>query len=154
MGFYIKHNDVSFQVGDTIKVHQSIVEGGKKRTQTFEGLVMRSKGDKGEKMFTVRKISEGLGVEKIYPIDCPSIQKIEVISKGKVKRAVLSYLRARTGRLALKVKTDYSNSQKNVKKPAKKEDDKKVKSATTKVVKPKAKTGKAGGTTGPKTTSK
>jgi large subunit ribosomal protein L19 len=103
MGLYIQHNDTKFQVGDTVKVSQKIVEGGKERVQAFEGLVIAVSGHAGEKMFTVRKISTGIGVERIWPIDSPFIQKIEVISQGIVRRSKLYYLRNRTGRLALKV---------------------------------------------------
>lgn len=108
MALYLNYNDINFQVGDTIRVKQSIIEGGKKRTQNFEGLVMKIRGTKDEKTFTIRKISSGIGVERIYPIDSPNIEDIKVVKKGKVRRADLSYLRNRTGRLALKVKQDYS----------------------------------------------
>ncbi|NMB57501.1 50S ribosomal protein L19 [Candidatus Beckwithbacteria bacterium] len=108
MSLYLQHQDTKFQVGDTVKVFQSIVEGDKKRTQIFEGLVIKGKGHETEKSFTVRKISSGIGVERIYPLDSPFVEKIEVVKKGKVKRAKLYYLRKRTGRTALKVKQDYS----------------------------------------------
>jgi large subunit ribosomal protein L19 len=145
MGLYLKHNQTNFQVGDTIKVRQQITEGNKKRSQTFEGLVIRIKGHQGEKTFTVRKISGGIGVEKIWPIDCPSLQKITISKKGKVRRAVLSYLRERVGRQALKVKTDYTYNSSN--------DDSK-KTSTTKKPKPKTEAGKSGGVARPKTSSK
>ena len=131
MGLYLKHNNNQFQVGDTIKVRQSIVEGNKKRAQSFEGLVVRIKGDKTEKMFTVRKISDGVGVERIWPIDCPSIENIKVLKKGKVKRAVLNYIKSRTGRLALKVKTDYTEIKNNASKTSKTTSAKKTKSIST-----------------------
>jgi len=113
MALYLSFNDIKFQVGDTIRVKQSIVEGGKKRSQNFEGLVMKIRGEKGEKSFTVRKISGGIGVERIWMIDSPAIEDIKVVTKGKVRRADLSYLRERTGRLALKVKRDYSTNRAN-----------------------------------------
>jgi len=113
MALYLNYNDFKFQVGDTVRIKQSIIEGGKKRSQNFEGIVMKIRGNKGEKTFTVRKISSGIGVERIYPIDSPNIEDIKVTSKGKVRRADLSYLRDRTGRLALKVKRDYGTNVAN-----------------------------------------
>ena len=113
MALYLNYIDINFQVGDTIRIKQSIIEGGKKRSQNFEGIVMKIRGNKGEKTFIVRKISSGIGVERIYPIDSPNIEDIKVISKGKVRRADLSYLRDRTGRLALKVKRDYGTNVAN-----------------------------------------
>ncbi|NMC36214.1 50S ribosomal protein L19 [Candidatus Beckwithbacteria bacterium] len=124
MALYLKHNDTQLQVGDTVKVHQKIVEGEKTRTQIFEGLVIKTKGHDGEKTFTVRKISSGIGVEKIWPVDSPFVEKIEVVGTGTVRRAKLYYLRNRTGRLALKVKVRRDTKEGNVKakisKPAKK----------------------------------
>ncbi|PIP52798.1 50S ribosomal protein L19 [Candidatus Beckwithbacteria bacterium CG23_combo_of_CG06-09_8_20_14_all_34_8] len=119
MALYLNYNDIKFQVGDTIRVKQSIIEGGKKRSQTFEGLVMKIRGQKGEKTFTVRKISKGIGVERIWMIDSPAIEEVKVMTKGKVKRADLSYLRERTGRLALKVKRDYGTNDSNGKNASK-----------------------------------
>jgi large subunit ribosomal protein L19 len=92
-------------VGDTVRVHQEIVEGDKKRIQVFEGVVIAIKNRGQGKSFTVRKIaSGGVGVEKIYPVMMPGIKKIEVKRKGDVKRAKLYYLRDRVGRGATKVK--------------------------------------------------
>ncbi len=102
---------VSFSPGDTVRVHVKVVEGGRERIQVFEGLVIAVGGHEGEKTFTVRKISSGVGVERIWPIDSPFIQKIEVVGKGDVKRAKLYYLRNRTGRLALKVKTRFGTKE-------------------------------------------
>jgi len=113
MALYLNYNDIKFQVGDTIRVKQSIVEGGKKRSQSFEGMVMKIRGQKGEKTFTVRKISGGIGVERIWMADSPAIEEIKVVTKGKPTRADLSYLRKRTGRLALKVKRDYGTALHN-----------------------------------------
>lgn len=104
MGLYLTHKETPFQVGDTIKIHQKIVEGDKERIQVFEGIVMKVRGHEGEKSFTVRKISSGIGVERIWPVDSPFIEKIEVSKPGKVRRADLSFLRKRTGRDAVKVK--------------------------------------------------
>ncbi|MBU1200569.1 50S ribosomal protein L19 [Patescibacteria group bacterium] len=108
-----KWNDqVTFHVGDTIKVHQNIVEGEKKRTQIFSGLVIRIKGHQGLTSFTVRKISSsGVGVERIYPLNAPIILKIEVVKQGKVKRAKLYYLRDRIGKKATKVQDSFVKKQ-------------------------------------------
>lgn len=124
MGLYLQHQETKFQVGDTVKVHRRIAEGGKERIQIFEGLVIKAKGHEGEKSFTVRKISSGLGVELIMPIDSPFLSKVEVVSQGLVKRAKLYYLRNRTGRLALKVKTKYVKKEGSEKTAAKPKADK------------------------------
>lgn len=87
-----------FQVGDTIRVHQKILEGTKERVQVFEGLVIAI-GNKGVgKSFTVRRISYDIGVERVYPMYSPRIAKIEIIRKGKVRRAKLYYLREKKGK--------------------------------------------------------
>lgn len=101
----IKHNDTTFHVGDTIRVHQRIKESeDKSRIQIFEGVVIAIKGS-GDPTFTVRKISSGgVGVEKIFPIHTPVIAKIEVKKEGRSRRAKLYYLRDRVGRSATKVK--------------------------------------------------
>lgn len=90
-----------FKSGDTVNVHVRIKEGNKERVQVFQGAVIqrRSQGGNGE-TFTVRKISNGIGVERIFPILSPSIEKIEVLRKGKVRRARLFYLRGRQGKAA------------------------------------------------------
>ena len=95
----------SFNVGDTVKVHCRVVEGGKERIQIFEGLVISRKGSGINAAFTVRKISYGEGVERVFPIHNPRIAKIEVINRGKVRRAKLHYLRSRVGKRALLVKS-------------------------------------------------
>ncbi len=89
-----------FQVGDTLKVHTKIKEGDKERIQIFEGVVIRKKGHGRESSFTVRKVSYGVGVERIFPIYSPMIDKIEVMSRGKVRRARLYYLRKLSGKKA------------------------------------------------------
>lgn len=95
------NNQVTFNVGDTVKVHQNIIEGEKSRTQIFQGVVLRIKGHEGLTSFTVRKITpSGVGVERIYPLNAPIITKLEVVKKGKVKRAKLYYLRDRVGKKA------------------------------------------------------
>lgn len=93
-----------FHVGDTVKVHCRVVEGGKERIQIFEGLVIARHGSNVNAAFTVRKISYGEGVERVFPLHTPRIAKIEVVNKGKVRRAKLHYLRKRVGKRALLVK--------------------------------------------------
>ena len=89
-----------FRVGDTVKVHTKISEGDKERVQIFEGVVIRRKRAHTMTMFTVRKVSYGVGVERIFPMFSPRIDKIEIISSGKVKRARLFYLRDLQGKAA------------------------------------------------------
>ncbi len=93
-----------FNVGDTVKVHTRVVEGGKERIQLFQGLCIGRKGSGVNASFTIRKISYGEGVERVFPLHTPRIAKIEVVAKGKVRRAKLNYLRNRVGKSALKVK--------------------------------------------------
>jgi len=93
----------AFNVGDTIKVHVRIIEGNRERIQVFEGIVIKIQGESSRATFTVRKISYGVGVERTLPVHSPKIEKIEVVRKGKVRRARLFYLRERTGK-ATKVK--------------------------------------------------
>lgn len=90
-----------FNAGDTVNVHVKITEGNKERIQQFQGTVIqrKNKGTNGE-TFTVRKVSSGIGVERIFPILSPSIEKIEVLRKGKVRRARIFYLRGRKGKAA------------------------------------------------------
>ena len=88
------------RVGDTVKVHVKIVEGEKERIQPFEGIVIRKKGGGIRSSFTVRKISYGIGVERIFPMHSPRIDRIDVISRGKVRRAKLFYLRGLKGKAA------------------------------------------------------
>jgi len=95
-----------FNAGDTVRVYSRIKEGDKERTQVFEGVVIRKRKGTTGATFTVRKVSYGIGVEKIFPLHSPAIAKIEVISKGKVRRARLYYLRKLRGKAArLKEKT-------------------------------------------------
>lgn len=89
-----------FKVGDTIRVHVKIIEGEKERIQPFEGVVIRKKGGGIRSSFTVRKISYGIGVERIFPAHSPRIEHIDVISRGKVRRAKLFYLRNLKGKAA------------------------------------------------------
>lgn len=97
----------SFSPGDTIAIHIKIKEGEKERTQVFEGIVMRMKGGGNTANFTVRKVSFGVGVERIFPMQCSNIEKIEVLKRGKVRRAKLFYIRELQGK-ALRI-TDNEN---------------------------------------------
>ena len=87
-----------FMPGDTIAIHIKIKEGEKERTQVFEGIVMRKKGGGNTASFTVRKVSFGVGVERIFPFQCANIEKIEVLKRGKVRRAKLFYIRELQGK--------------------------------------------------------
>jgi len=92
-----------FNVGDTVKVFSKIVEGGKERLQGFEGIVIKRQGRKAVENFTVRRIVQGVGVERTFPINSPKVDKINVLRKGKVRRAKLFYLRQRIGSKATRV---------------------------------------------------
>ena len=87
--------------GETVRVHVKVVEGEKERTQVFEGIVIRISGKGHRATFTVRKISYGIGVERIFPLHSPRIERVEVLSRGKVRRAKLYYLRERSGKGAM-----------------------------------------------------
>lgn len=100
----MKSDVADFNVGDTVKVHNRVVEGGKERIQMFQGIVLARGGSGINAAFTVRKISYGTGVERVFPVHSPRIAKVEVISRGKVRRAKLHYLRQRIGKRAIQVK--------------------------------------------------
>jgi large subunit ribosomal protein L19 len=87
-------------VGDTVKVHYKILEGNRERTQVFQGVVIRRHGASNRETFTVRKISFGVGVERTFPVHSPKIEKIEILSHGKVRRSKLYYLREKVGKAA------------------------------------------------------
>lgn len=89
-----------FAVGDTVKVYGKIKEGNRERVQVFEGTVLKRQGGSNRETFTVRKISNGVGIEKTWPLHSPNVEKIEVVRKGKVRRAKLNYLRDRVGKKA------------------------------------------------------
>ncbi len=89
-----------FAPGDTLKVHVRVVEGGRERVQVFQGIVLKRQGSGARETFTVRKISFQVGVERIFPVHSPIISKIEVVSRGDVRRAKLYYLRDRIGKAA------------------------------------------------------
>jgi large subunit ribosomal protein L19 len=97
-----------FQPGDTLKVHVRVVEGNKQRVQIFQGVVIRRQGGGVQETFTVRKLSYGVGVERTFPVHSPIIDKIEVFTRGDVRRAKLYYLRDRVGKAAkVKEKRDF-----------------------------------------------
>ena len=89
-----------FEIGDTVRVHVKVIEGDKERIQIFEGTVIGRKGGRNSETFTVRKVSYGVGVERIFPVHSPVIARIEVVRQGKVRRAKLYYLREKKGKMA------------------------------------------------------
>ena len=89
-----------FRVGDRVRVHFQVVEGNRRRTQVFEGVVLKIQGKGARRTFTVRKLSFGVGVERTFPVHSPKIEKIEVAARGEVRRAKLYYLRDRIGKAA------------------------------------------------------
>ena len=89
-----------FNVGDTVKVYAKIKEGNRERVQVFEGVVLKKQGGSSRETFTVRKNSNGIGVEKTWPLHSPTVEKVEVVRYGKVRRAKLNYLRGRVGKRA------------------------------------------------------
>ena len=89
-----------FRPGDTVKVHVRVIEGNRSRIQVFQGVVIRRQGGGIRETFTVRKVSFGVGVERTFPVHAPSVAKIEVVSRGDVRRAKLYYLRDRVGKAA------------------------------------------------------
>lgn len=89
-----------FGPGDTVKIHYRVVEGSRERTQLFQGVVIGRQNGGARETFTVRKISFGIGVERIFPVHSPKVSKIEVVSRGKVRRAKLYYLREKVGKHA------------------------------------------------------
>ena len=95
-----KENIPQFNIGDTVKVYAKIKEGNRERIQMFEGIVIKKQGGSNRATFTVRKNSNGIGVEKTWPLHSPTIEKVEIVRKGKVRRAKLFYLRDRVGKAA------------------------------------------------------
>ena len=90
----------AFETGDTVRVYGKIKEGNRERVQVFEGVVLKKQGGSNRATFTVRKSSNGVGVEKTWPLHSPNVEKVEVVRKGKVRRAKLNYLRDRVGKSA------------------------------------------------------
>lgn len=100
----MKQEVPEFGAGDTLKVHLRVVEGGKERIQIFQGIVLGRRGSGLNQAFTIRKISNGEGVERVFQLHSPKLAKIEVEKRGKVRRAKLNYLRDRIGKQAMQVK--------------------------------------------------
>lgn len=96
----LKETVSEFNVGDTVKVYGKIKEGNRERVQVFEGTVIKKQGGSNRATFTVRKNSNGIGVEKTWPLHSPNVEKVEVVRQGKVRRAKLFYLRDRVGKKA------------------------------------------------------
>ena len=96
----IRKDIPEFRVGDTVRVYAKVKEGQRERTQVFEGVVLKRQGGSTRETFTVRKFSNGVGVEKTWPLHSPIVEKIEIVRLGKVRRAKLNYLRGRIGKAA------------------------------------------------------
>lgn len=101
---HYRKNPVEFEVGDSVRVHTRVVEGNKERIQVFAGLVISRRGRGMSETFTVRRISYGEGVERVFPLNSPRVEKVDVERKGAVRRAKLTYLRKRIGKSATLVK--------------------------------------------------
>ncbi len=97
---YLREGLPSFRPGDTLKVHVRVIEGKKERIQVFQGVVISRRGGGTNEMFTIRKISGGIGVERIFPLHSPTIERLELLRRGKVRRAKLYYLRNLSGKAA------------------------------------------------------
>ena len=97
---YLRDDIPDFRPGDTVKIHVRVVEGNRERIQVFQGVVIARKGGGTRETFTVRKVSFGIGVERIFPLHSPIISQIEVVTQGRVRRAKLYYLRDRVGKAA------------------------------------------------------
>ena len=109
----LRKEPLEFSVGDSVKVHTRVVEGDKERIQVSAGLVIGRRGHGANETFTVRRISYGEGVERVFPVHSPRIDKVVVARQGKVRRAKLTYLRERIGKKALAVKARDRRSQKS-----------------------------------------
>ena len=96
----VKKTVPAFEIGDTVRVHVKVVEGEKERVQVFEGTVISRKGGSSAETFTVRKVSYGVGVERIFPIHSPVVERVDVVRQGRVRRAKLFYLRSKKGKMA------------------------------------------------------
>lgn len=95
-----KHDIPDFAPGDSVRVHVRVVEGGRERVQAFEGVVIARRGNRTNETFTVRRVTYGIGVERTFPIHSPNVERIEVLRRGRVRRAKLYYLRERRGKRA------------------------------------------------------
>ncbi len=119
----VKKEIPNFSIGDLVKVHVKVVEGEKERIQVFEGVVLGRKGTRNRETFTVRKVSYGIGVERIFPVHSPILQKIEVVREGRVRRAKLYYLRGRRGKAARIAEKEYTPESRKVVTANKKQDE-------------------------------
>ena len=111
-----REKPLEFSVGDTVRVHTKVVEGEKERIQVFAGIVIARRGRGSAERFTVRRISYGEGIERVFPVNSPRIDKIDVERRGSVRRAKLTYLRDRIGKAAMLVKEKDMRLVKNRKK--------------------------------------
>ncbi len=96
-----------FEIGDTVRVHVKVVEGEKERIQVYEGIVIGRRGGQNNETFRVRKVSYGIGVERIFPIQSPAVTRVDVVRQGKVRRAKLNYLREKKGKMARVAEREY-----------------------------------------------
>ena len=103
----VKKSVPSFEIGDTVRVHVKVVEGEKERVQVYEGVVISRKGGQSAETFTVRKVSYGVGVERIFPIHAPVVERVDVVRQGRVRRAKLFYLRSKKGKTARVAEREY-----------------------------------------------
>lgn len=110
----MKDKVAQFKVGDTLKVHYKIIEGKNERIQVFEGVCIARKGSSMHQSFTVRKISYGVGVERVFPVHSPKVEKVELIRMGKVRRSKLYYLRTRFGKAAKVTELIQKHKKKNI----------------------------------------
>lgn len=97
---YLRQDVPAFRPGDTLKVHVRVIEGKKERIQVFQGIVIARRGGGTSEMFTIRKISGSVGVERIFPLHSPTIERLELVRRGKIRRAKLYYLRNLSGKAA------------------------------------------------------
>ncbi|RQD70364.1 MAG: 50S ribosomal protein L19 [Tindallia sp. MSAO_Bac2] len=100
----LKKDVEDFNTGDTVRVHVKVKEGTRERIQVFEGIVIKRQGGGIRETFTVRRIASGVGVERAFPVHSPKIDKIQVMKRGKVRRAKIHYIRKRIGKAAFKIK--------------------------------------------------
>src|SRR5438046_7980224 len=103
----VKKNVPTFEIGDTVRVHVRVAEGEKERVQVFEGVVISRKGGQNAESFTVRKVSYGVGVERIFPLHSPVVERVDVVRQGRVRRAKLFYLRTKKGKTARVAEREY-----------------------------------------------
>ena len=108
----------SFEIGDTVRVHVKVVEGEKERIQVYEGVVIARKGARNSETFTVRKISYGVGVERIFPVHSPVVTRVDVVRRGKARRAKLYFLRERKGKTARLSDREFSAEMKGQTRPS------------------------------------